>query len=85
MQLSNAIRQRIINLAKAKKMKVRDVAIKAGINPSTLSNFMLGFNKTITLHKLYLVCLGLDIDLVDFFDDKLFINVYDENEKGSAK
>lgn len=82
MQLSNAIRQRIIKLAKAKKMKVRDIAIKAGINPSTLSNFMLGLNKTITLNKLYMVCMGLDIDLVDFFDDPLFENVVDESEKG---
>lgn len=82
MQLSNAIRQRIIKLAKARKMKVRDIAIKAGINPSTLSNFMLGLNKTITLNKLYMVCVGLDIDLVDFFDDPLFENVVDESEKG---
>ncbi len=82
MQLSNAIRQRIIKLAKARKMKVRDIAIKAGINPSTLSNFMLGLNKTITLNKLYMVCMGLDIDLVDFFDDPLFENVVDESEKG---
>lgn len=82
MQLSNAIRQRIIKLAKARKMKVRDIAIKAGINPSTLSNFMLGLNKTITLNKLYMVCMGLNIDLVDFFDDPLFENVVDENEKG---
>ena len=82
MQLSNAIRQRIIKLAKARKMKVRDIAIKAGINPSTLSNFMLWLNKTITLNKLYMVCMGLDIDLVDFFDDPLFENVVDESEKG---
>ena len=82
MQLSNAIRQRIIKLARAKKMKVRDIALKAGLNPSTLSNFMLGFNKTITLNKLYMVCMGLDIDLVDFFNDPLFENVVDESEKG---
>ena len=82
MQLSNAIRQRIIKLARSKKMKVRDIALKAGLNPSTLSNFMLGFNKTITLNKLYMVCMGLDIDLVDFFNDPLFENVVDESEKG---
>ena len=82
MQLSNAIRQRIIKLARAKKMKVRDIALKAGLNPSTLSNFMLGFNKTITLNKLYMVCMGLDIDLVDSFNEPLFENVVDESEKG---
>lgn len=42
---------------------------------------MSGTNKTMNLSTLYGLCIGLDIDLVDFFDNRLFQDVLDEHEK----
>lgn len=80
MQLSDAIRQRILNLLKERSMTINSFANKAELNPSTLRNFIIGINHSITLNKLYKVCLGMGLDLVDFFDDPLFVDVYDEEE-----
>ncbi len=81
MQLSMATRQRIVNLSTIKNLSLRKLSNRAGIPYSTLVSFMLGRTKSMTLDTLYLVCMGLDIDLVDFFDDRLFSDIFDEHEK----
>lgn len=43
--------------------------------------FMYDTNKTLTINTLYQLCLGFEIDLVDFFDSDLFKDVLDEHEK----
>ena len=85
MLLSNAIRQRIINLTISNNIKsLRKLAKKANISRGTLNYFMSGEGKTLYLSTLYNLCLALNVDLVDFFDDHLFNDVIDESEK-SAK
>ena len=42
---------------------------------------MVGRTKIIKLTTLYKVCIGLGIELVDFFDDKVFNEIVDEHEK----
>jgi transcriptional regulator with XRE-family HTH domain len=85
MQLTIAIRQRIINLAKIKKYSLKDLASISKIPYPTIAGFMAGNTKTITLTTLANLCFGLNIDLVDFFDDKIFKDTFDENEKKSNK
>lgn len=81
MLLSVAIRQRIINLASTKHLSLRKLSRISNVSYSTIINFMSGKGKTINLSTLYHICLGLDIDLVDFFDSPLFSDVLDEHEK----
>ena len=81
MVLSVAIRQRIINLTKLKNISLKELSRRAGVPYPTLISFMSGANKTMNLSTLYGLCIGLDIDLVDFFDNRLFQDVLDEHEK----
>ena len=81
MQLSNAIRQRILNLAELKNLKLIELAKAADVSYSTLISFMVVQTKTLTLNTLFNLCCGFNIDLVDFFDDELFRDVVDEHEK----
>ncbi len=81
MQLSIAIRQRLVNLAHAKKLSLRALARKSNISYATLMGFMVGNARTLTLSTLADLCYGLHVDLVDFFDDSLFDDVVDETEK----
>lgn len=79
MHLSNAIRQRIIELMK--DMNFADLSKVSDVRYTTLISFMNGKNKTITLNILYNLCTGLKINLYDFFNCYLFDNIIDEHEK----
>ncbi len=85
MLFSNAIRQRIINLAAIRGIKLKELSRRSGVSYSTLMRFMKDVSKTINLSTLYDLCIGLEIELVDFFDDKLFKDVIDEREKATTK
>ena len=85
MEFSNAIRQRIVSIAKSKKLKFTHLSEKSGIKYSTLLSFLNGKHKTITVHTLYKICLALETTLSEFFNDKIFIDVIDESERKSKK
>lgn len=81
MQLPNVVRQRIINLAKQKHIKLKELSKKSGLKYSTLESFMQGKTRIITIKTLTKICYGFDISLSEFFDDKMFIDVVDEHER----
>lgn len=81
MYLSNAIRQRIINLSSKKRIKLKELCRRSNVSYSTLMGFMSKSSKTLNLSTLYDLCLGMEIDLVDFFDDPMFKDVIDEKEE----
>ena len=81
MLLSVAVRQRIINLAKSKHISLLEVSRSANLPYTTIINFMRGEGNTITLTTLLKLCIGLKIELRDFFDSELFDDVLDEHEK----
>lgn len=89
--LSNAVRQRIINIivskdkSTAEKVKLNKISNDSKVNYSTVRRFMKGKKETITIGKLYEICKGMEIDLYDFFDDPLFFNVKDETERKEPK
>ena len=97
MQLSNAVRQRIINIGKKEHVNLKEISKKADLKYSTLESFMKGKTRIITVETLFKICDGNIItnwpiygykhEIVpkEFFDDKLFIDVVDEYEKQSIK
>ena len=81
MLLSNAVRQRILILSKTKRNSLKDLSRHSGVSYSTLTSFMVGKTRTITISTLLDLCHGLDISLSDFFNDSVFQDVVDEHEK----
>jgi len=79
MELSEAIVLRIKQLLKEKNMKTYDLSIKSGVPRSTISLFLSRETKTIRLENLLYICEGFDMELKDFFDDKVFKNVEAKN------
>ena len=75
MTLTNAVKQRIINLATSNELSMHRLAINSGLAYSTLSSFLNGKCESLTLTTLLHICEGSRITLKDFFDDKLFDNV----------
>ena len=84
MQLSTAVRQRIINLAIEKDITLHQLSLDAGIPYSTLSSFMNGKSNSLTLTTLLHLCEGANINLEDFFKDKLFQDVEAEDVRDTV-
>ena len=75
MNLSEAIRIRIKDLIKERKITVSKLSTLAGISRSTLSKFLNGNRKLIRLDIIEFICEGLNIKLKDFFDDEIFDDI----------
>ena len=84
MLLCTAVRQRIINKEKKKNITLHKLALSSGIPYSTLSSFMNGKSNSITLTTLLHLCEGANIELEDFFKDKLFQDVEAEDIRDTA-
>ena len=78
MELSRAVKERIVNLCKNKNITLHRLSLDSGISYSTLSSFMNGKCKTPNLSTILHICEGLNIDLSEFFQDEIFKDVKDE-------
>ena len=81
--LSNAVKQRIINLASERNITIHKLTLDAGIPYSTMSSFLNGKCDSITLTTLLHICEGTGIDLKEFFNDPLFKNIRSKNNISS--
>lgn len=75
--LQKAIRQRILNLCNEQNITLNKLATLSGIRQSTVNNLIDGTSKTPTLLTILRLCLGLNIQLKDFFDDDIFKDLED--------
>lgn len=78
MNLSEAVKNRIINLANKKNITLHKLSLESGISYSTLSSFINGKSKSPTLVTLLHICEGLEIELNEFFNDDLFKDVEED-------
>lgn len=75
MDLSQAVRVRIINLIEERNINVSKLSTMAGISRSTLSKFLAGKRKIIRLDMIEYICEGLNMKLKDFFNDPIFDSI----------
>lgn len=78
MLLSEAVKKRIITLSEEKKITLHRLSLDSGISYSTLSSFINGKCKSPKLVTILHICEGFNMDLADFFDDKIFKNVEED-------
>lgn len=75
MYLSDAVRTRIINLIKNKKITISKLSTLAAISCSTLSKFLSGKTNLIRLDIIEYICEGVGITLAEFFSSEEFFEV----------
>ena len=75
MELQKALRLRIQQLCDVNELSLRGLCIRCGITYSTLQNVMGGRNRSITVETIHKICIGLDMELMAFFDSELFRNL----------
>ncbi len=78
MQLSEAVKQRIINLCNEQNITINKLATNSGLSFSTVFSIFYGKSKSPKLSTLLHICEGLNIELADFFNDSLFKDVEEE-------
>lgn len=76
--LEQAIRNRILILAKERKLTINKVSTLSGMPHTTLLSFMNNETHDPRVSTLLHICEAFDITLNDFFNDKLFDEVKSE-------
>ncbi len=75
MNISEATRSRIKKLCNERNITINKLATLSGITQSTLDNIMKGNSKTPTLQTIVYLCDGFNIQLKDFFNDDIFLDL----------
>ncbi len=76
--LEQAIRKRIIELAKKSNITINKVSTLSGLPHTTLLSFMNNETHNPRISTLLHICEAFDISLKEFFDDKVFKDVKEE-------
>lgn len=78
MNLQQAIKIRISELCKKNNITINGLAMLSGISQSTVNSLIDGSSQNPKLLTILRLCLGLNIELKDFFDAPIFKNLDDE-------
>ena len=78
MVIGTAIRLRILDICGQRNMTVNKLTTVSGITQSTLNNIVSGRNRSATVSTIKKICDGLDVTIIDFFDDDLFRDLEQE-------
>lgn len=77
MTIKNAISQRILQLCEENNITINKLSTMAGLTQSTLNDVVNGKSNNPTVKTIYYICLGLEIELKDFFNSDLFHDLTD--------
>lgn len=72
MKTQEAIVIRIRKLCKERNISVNNLATISAVAPSTVKNIMYGASQNTGVVTIAKICNGLDISLIEFFDDDTF-------------
>ncbi len=74
----DAVKQRILKLAKEKNMAINKICSKGGITTSTVNTMLNGQSEYCSVRTIMKICQGLEISLYDFFNDDIFKDLEEE-------
>jgi len=75
MNTADAIRERILELCHENNCTIHGLSVKSAMNQSTIRNFIDGKTKSIGIVTIKIICDGLGISLIDFFNKDVFKGV----------
>lgn len=80
MKMHEAVAKRILELCKENKLTVNGLANLSAVPPSTLKNIIYGVSKNPGITTIKMLCDGLDMTIVEFFDCDIFNSLEQEIE-----
>lgn len=78
MDLQEAVKVRILKLCKERKITINKLATLSGMPQSTVNSLVDGTSQNPKLLTILRICLGLDMEIREFFNDDVFIGLDDE-------
>lgn len=72
MDTYTAVKNRLLALCEEKRMSIHKLAIVSAVPPSTIKNILYGKSINPGIVTIKMLCDGLEISLIDFFDTKEF-------------
>lgn len=78
MNISTAVKERILGLCQERDISVNKLCTLSGITQSTVNNIVSGRNNSATVSTIKKICDGLDITLGEFFSTPEFDNLEQE-------
>ena len=78
MDTYTAVKNRLLSLCGEKKMSIHQLAIVSGVAPSTIKNILYGKSKNPGVTTIKMLCDGLEISLIEFFNTEEFLNLEQE-------
>ena len=78
MNIGAAVKLRILELCKERRITVNKLATISGVTQSTLHNIVGGRNNSVTVSTIKKLCDGLEISIIAFFSSDLFENLEQE-------
>ena len=75
MKVNEAVSIKLINICKERNISINKLATISCITQSTVENIVNCNSKNPKLLTIVRLCDGLNINLKDFFDDEIFINL----------
>ena len=80
MDTYSTVRDRLLILLDDRKMSIHKLAMESSVPPSTIKNILYGKSKNPGIVTLKMLCDGLNISLVEFFNTKEFSELEQEIE-----
>ncbi len=72
MDMYSAVKYRILELCDEKGISIYRLSLNSGVSQSTIKSILYGKSTNPGIVTLKMLCDGLDIDIVSFFDTKEF-------------
>lgn len=78
MNIGEAVKERILELCREKKISINKLCNMSGVTQSTVNNIISGRNHSATISTIKKLCDGLGITIEEFFHSELFRNLEQE-------
>ena len=72
MTVKEAVVARFEEILRERKMRANELAVRAGVTPSTVYSMLDGRRKELSINVIKKLCDGLDMTLGEFFSVSLF-------------
>ena len=77
MNLQQAVRLRVLELCEENNLTINGLAMLSGMSQSTVNSLVDGTSQNPKLLTVLRLCLGLEIEIKDFFDSDVFVGLED--------
>lgn len=72
------VKDRLLTLCDEKRISIHRLAMEAGVSPSTIKSILYGKSQNPGIVTIKMLCDGLGISLIEFFNTEEFANLEQE-------